>query len=300
MSPEIYPANVQEHAQLGRVVGVINIAGGGCDAGSVARMSEVFAAAGIPGAKVVGVQPDGLEHALTDAAESSDVVVVLGGDGTIRTAAAICGKAGRPLIPLAGGTLNMLPHALYGPRPWEKALADTLAAPTSRVVSGGDAGGQPFYCAAVFGAPSLWADTREALRHGDFVQATAGAVTAIRRHSEALDYKFGDEPPGDAEAVVVMCPLVSKEMAPDEQALEASALDPETAVAMLGLAFRTMLDDWRSDSSVKLAKVKRVLLSGHGRVPAILDGERADFDRTVAISFVPSAFRAIVPSGSGG
>ena len=292
------PPDAPGHTQLGRVIAVINLAGGSCDTGSVARMSEVFAVAGIPGAKVVGVQPDELEQALTDAAESSDVVVVLGGDGTIRTAAAICGKAGRPLIPLAGGTLNMLPHALYGPRPWEKALADTLAAPTIRVVSGGEAGGQPFYCAAVFGAPSLWADTREALRHGDVAQAAAGAVTAIRRHSEALDYNFGEEMPGEAEAVVIMCPLVSKELDPDEQTLEASALDPETATAMLGLAFRAMVDDWRSDPSVKLAKVKRVNLSGHGRVPAILDGERADFDRAVAISFVPVAFRAVVPDGS--
>lgn len=300
MSLDPSPAGALQHTKLGRVVGVINIAGGSCDEGSVARMSEVFAAAGIPGAKVAGVQPDGLEQALTEAAESSDVVVVLGGDGTIRTAAAICGKADRPLIPLAGGTLNMLPHALYGPKPWEKALADTLAAPTTRLVSGGVVEGQPFYCAAVFGAPSLWADTREALRHGDVAEAAAGAVTAIRRHSEALDYNFGDETPGEAEAVVVMCPLVSKELAADEQALEASAVDPATATAMLGLAFRAMVNDWRSDPSVKLAKVKRVSVSGHGRIPAILDGERADFDRTVDISFVPAAFRAVVPEETGG
>ncbi len=298
MSLDPSQADALDHRRLGRVVGVINIAGGSCDAGSVTRMSEVFTAAGIPGASVVGVEPDALEQALVDAATNSDVVVVLGGDGTIRTAAIICGKADRLLIPLAGGTLNMLPHALYGPATWEKALADTLAAPAIRAVSGGEAEGQRFFCAAVFGAPSLWADTREALRHGDVAQAAAGAVTAIRRHSEALDYSFGDEPPSEAEAVVVMCPLVSRELAPDEQTLEASALDPVTAIAMLGLAFRAVFDDWRNDPSVKLAKVKRVRLSGHGRVPAILDGEKADFDRAVAISFVPVAFRAVVPDGS--
>ncbi len=300
MSLDPSKTDASQHTSLGRVAGVINIAGGGCDAGSVTRMSEVFAAAGISGAAVVGVQPDELEKALINAAENSDVVVVLGGDGTIRTAAAICGKAGRPLIPLAGGTLNMLPHALYGPGPWEKALADTLAAPTVRMVSGGEAEGQPFYCAAVFGAPSLWADTRESLRHGDVAQAAAGALTAIRRHSEALDYSFGDETPGKAEAVVVMCPLVAKDLAPDEQTLEASALDPTTAAAIIDLAFRAMVDDWRSDPSVKRAKVKHVGISGHGRVPAILDGERADFDRTVAISFVPAAFRAVVPKDTEG
>jgi diacylglycerol kinase family enzyme len=180
--------------------------------------------------------------------------------------------------------------------PWEKALADTLAAPKILAVSGGDAGGQRFFCAAVFGAPSLWADTREALRHGDILQAAEGAVTAIRRHSEALAFSFDAQAEGQAEAVVVICPLVSKAQSSDEQALEASSFDPSTATGILGLAFHAIFDDWRRDPSVNLAKVKTLDISAHGRVPAILDGEKADFDRVVTVTFVPMAFQAVVPA----
>ena len=32
------------------------------------------------------------------------------------------------IAPLPGGTMNMLPHAIYGPRPWQVALSLALAA----------------------------------------------------------------------------------------------------------------------------------------------------------------------------
>lgn len=279
----------------GVVVGVVNIAGGGCDAGSAARMVEVFAAAGLVAAEVVSVEPADIDAALEAAAARADVLVVLGGDGTIRTAATLCGKAGKLLIPLAGGTLNMLPHAIYGPVPWEAALADTLAAPRIRVISGGDAGGHRFFCAAVLGAPSLWADAREALRHGDLVESAERAVTALRRHGDALAYQFGDEPENEAEAVVVMCPLVSRGLDSDAATLEASALDAVTGGAMLSLAFHAIFDDWRRDPSVVLAHATRIQVSGHGELPGILDGETTPFDREVTLSYVPAAFRVLAP-----
>ena len=295
-SPAIFdndlPAGLHGH----RVTAVVNVEGGGCSPESANQVTAIFAEMGMADADVVSADGETIEPALIDAAARSDVVVVLGGDGTIRTAAIVCGKAGKLIMPLAGGTLNMLPHALYGTIRWEQALTETLARPRVRIVSGGEAGGQNFFCAAVLGAPSLWADTREALRHGDVVQAAEGAINAIRHHSEALSYRFGAQEPGEAEAVVVICPLVSKAMASDEQALEASALDPVTALNMLGLAFNAIFNDWRNDPSVTLAKVERVLVSGHGRIPAILDGERVTFRRRVTLSFVPSAFRALVPA----
>jgi diacylglycerol kinase family enzyme len=279
-----------------RLTAVVNVEGGGCSPDSARQVETIFAENGVTDAEVVSANGETIEPALADAAAKSDVVVVLGGDGTIRTAAIVCGKAGKLIVPLAGGTLNMLPHALYGTVPWEKALIDTLMRPRIRVVSGGDVGGQNFFCAAVLGAPSLWADTREALRHGDVVQAAEGAVNAIRHHSEPLSYRLGAAQPGEAEAVVVICPLVSKALASDEQVLEASALDPVTALGMLGLAFNAIFSDWRNDPSVTLAKVDRVRVWSHGRIPAILDGERATFRRSVTVSFVRSAFRALVPA----
>ena len=281
----------------GRVAAVINTSSGGLDATAEARLHAVFEAAGLPRASVTAVTAEGIAAALDAAIGACDVLVALGGDGTLMSAAERCVAAGRPLIALPGGTMNMLARALYGPIGWERALADTLADPETRAVSGGRAQGRPFYCAAVLGAPTLWADAREALRHWDLAAAFTRSVTAIRRHGgHRLTYRMDGAPAGSAEAVAVICPLVSRSLTPDEQRLEAVALDPATARDAFRLALSAMFDAWREDQSVARAKVRSITVTAHGRIPVILDGERVRLGRSVTISFLPLAFLAITPA----
>jgi diacylglycerol kinase family enzyme len=278
------------------VAAVLNCESAVCDANTAGRIGEIFAQAGLARPQVVSVGPAGLDRALDQAAATAEVVVVLGGDGTARTAATKCGAAGKLLIPLPGGTMNMLSHALYGAVSWEAALTSALAASRVHDVSGGTVEGEQFFCVAILGAPSLWADAREAIRRGRLFEALKRSVTAVRRSGEVLHYELGERLSGAAEAVVVICPLVSKAMQGDERSLEAAALDPTTAAAMFSLALSAILDNWRGDPSVSRTRVKTVRVSGHGRVPVILDGEKVYMGRTVSITFVPVAFRAIAPA----
>jgi diacylglycerol kinase family enzyme len=293
---------VRDHAKAelsGRVIAVLNLGSGGGDAQASGKIETIFKDAGLTGAEVFAVEPAQLIAALDDAVARADVVVVLGGDGTIRAAAARCCAAGKLLIPLPGGTMNMLSRALYGERNWEQALADTLADPTAHTISGGLAEGEAFFCAAILGAPTLWADAREALRHGDLIGATKRTITAIRRSRDRpLRYQFGDQASGTAEAVAVICPLVSRGLADDASDLEAAAVDQHaTAVAFFRLAFYAIFDDWRRDPGVRRTNVRKIRITGHGRVPVILDGEKARLGRNVTITFVPNAFRALLPAG---
>lgn len=281
----------------GRIVAVVNLGSGGSDGNSPGRMGEVFNHAGLPGVEIVSVAAGELETVLDDVVPRADALVVLGGDGTIGCAAAKCGAGGKPVIALPGGTMNMLPHALYGDFSWEQALANTLADPTLHPVSSGVAEGRMFYCAAIFGSPTLWADAREALRHLDMVRATQLAVTAFRRrHARPLNYRFDHAEIASAEAIALICPLVSRRMSEDEIGLEAAVVDPHTAADLFRLAFHAVFEDWRVDPSVQMAKVKRAQITAHGRVPVILDGEKAHLGRSVSISFQPNAFTAIVPA----
>ena len=284
-------------ALKGRIVVVLNTASGGWDAQAEGRAKEIFAAAGHAHAQVASVAPGEIDAALTRAVGAADVLVVLGGDGTIRAAAARCAGFSGFLVPLPGGTMNMLPKALYGARAWPEALADTLADPEIHHVSGGKAGEHAFFVAALLGGPTLWADAREAVRAGHLIEAVKRAATALRRsYSEPLDYEFGDTMRGAAEAVAVVCPLISKVMNEDERTLEAAAIDPETAGETLRLGFHALFDGWREDPTVKRAKVRRLRVAGHGRVPVILDGEKMRMGRVVDIAFTPLAFRALVPA----
>lgn len=290
--------NIDASALLGkRVAAVINTSSGGCDGTASDKIRAVLDRAGLTAATVVAVTSGELVAALDAALNACDVLVLLGGDGTIRVAADKAGAAGIPLIPLPGGTMNMLAHALYGPIGWEQALSATLADPEVRTVSGGKAQGRSFYCVAILGTPALWADAREALRRGDLIAAVARSATAIRRSGgHRLRYQMGDTLRGEAEAVAVICPLVSRSLTQNDQVLEAVALDPETASEAFRLALHAMFDNWRFDPAVALAKVTTVTLTGHGRIPVILDGEIMNMGRAVTIRFHPTAFHAITPT----
>ena len=286
-------------AALGkRVVAVVNTASGSCDENSASEVRKIFDKAGFSRAEVISAVPSAIAKALIHAVAEADVLVVLGGDGTNRAAADLC-DGGVFLIPLPGGTMNRLPKAIYGERAWRQVLTDTLAAPRVQEVSGGKVGDYGFFVSALLGAPALWADAREAVRGGHLVKASRWALTAARRSfTEPLNYVFGDAVQGAAEAVAVICPFTSREMTGDEPMLEAVALDLRTAGEVLQLGWHAIFDDWRKDPSVTRAKVKTLQVTGHGRVPVMLDGEKMRMGRRVTIRFVPVAFRALCPMDS--
>ena len=279
-----------------RVTAVLNRSSGSWTPTCENEVTEVLSGAGLSGATVVGAAPADIEQALDTAIANSDVLIVLGGDGTIRSAAEKLRDRDVILVPLPGGTMNMLPKALYGVRNWKTALIDTLAAPEIHDVSGGLVDDHAFFVAALFGAPTLWADAREAAREGHLLEAAQKSVTAARRSlAEPLEYVFGEQS-GSAEAVAIVCPLISKILDEHELCLEAAAIDTPTAGDALRLGFHALMDDWREDPSVTRAKVRSAQISGHGGLPIILDGERVKMGREVKVTFVPLAFRALAPA----
>ncbi|MGA0599519.1 diacylglycerol/lipid kinase family protein [Caulobacter sp. KR2-114] len=286
-------------ALAGRIHAVLNTGSGSVNAASPAKMTQIFTDAGLPHAEIVVAAPKDIEAVLAKAMQEADVVVVLGGDGTIRTAAHGCGACGKLLVPLPGGTMNMLPHALYGAKTWPKVLAQVLARPRVQVVSGGRIGKESFYCAAILGSPSLWADAREAVRHGHLIEAVKRSAVALEHSGEPLAYDFGNGETGEAQALAVICPLVSRAMVADAPSLEVAALEPATASGVFSLAYHAVFDDWRRDPSVSLARVKAIEVSAEGRLPAILDGEKVRLGRSARVVFRPMAFRALVPQRRG-
>jgi diacylglycerol kinase family enzyme len=138
-----------------RLGAIINTSSGGCDLESEQKMLNIFKAAGIVEPKMWCGGAGQMERAFAEAfGQKLEVLVVLGGDGTIRTAAERCADEGRYIIPLPGGTMNMLPRALYGDVSWDDALKNTLAAPSAKVISGGRVADKQFFVAAVVGRRS--------------------------------------------------------------------------------------------------------------------------------------------------
>ena len=286
---------------LRRIEVLVNASAGHVGPGAAAAAEEVISGFGLA-CQVRTPAPDDLMRELKAAVDSGpDLLVVLAGDGTARAAANLCGAKGPLLAPLAGGTMNMLPHALYGPKDWKTALAETLSGGVPTPVSGGEVDGRRFYVAAILGAPALWAEAREAARHQQLILAVRKARNALRRaFSRRLRYSLDGGPPVHALALTLMCPLVSRAMVAEDDALEAAALDPQGIADALRLGARTLLGrmvgDWRQDPVVNMARCRAgsAWTSGH-HLHAILDGEPARLHKHAEIRFLPKAFRALVP-----
>jgi diacylglycerol kinase family enzyme len=281
-----------------KVGAIINTSSGSSDPESEQRMLRILTEAGIVEPKTWCGEAEEIGRFFAEAAgHKLDIFIVLGGDGTIRTAAEACREKESYLIPLPGGTMNMLPRALYGDLSWEDTLKNTLAAPSVKMLSGGRVANKRFFIAAIVGAPALWTQPRESMREGNIADAIKKGSVAFRRMFETkVQYRMSEQMNGEAEAVVLICPLVSEEMSDSEQALEAAVIDVESAAEVIGLATTAAFGKWRDDRNILLTKTKRINVQSSKEIPATLDGEKVNLGTNAEIDFVSRALAVLVPA----
>ena len=280
-----------------KVGAIINTSSGGCDSESEPEMLHILKNAGVTNCKTWCGEADQIARAGSQAAiQKLGLLIVLGGDGTIRTAAAACAGTGTYLLPLPGGTMNMLPRALYRDAAWQDTLKDALADPATKALSGGRVGDELFFVAAVVGAPALWIEAREAVRERDIVDVVEKSAVALHAMFDTkVQYSISPEINGEAEVVAVICPLVSQQMSDSEQALEAAAISVGSAAELFGLTTAAAFGKWRKEESVTLSKTQRVALRSSRDIPLFLDGERVKVGDNAEITFVSKAVNVIVP-----
>jgi diacylglycerol kinase family enzyme len=223
-----------------------------------------------------------------------DLLVVLAGDGTARAAAELCGPTGPIIAPLPGGTMNMLPHAVYGQRSWQEALNLALTVGEERPIGGGEVDGHHFMVAAILGAPALWAPAREAARYGMARKAVRSARLALgRAFSGRLRYILDNGPREKAEALIFMCPLTSKALDPDEDALEAAGVDVTNAAEAIRLGFHALTGDWRNAPNVDVQRCKIARIWAANGIPALLDGESVRLKSLTDVRYNPNLARIL-------
>ena len=261
-----------------KVGAIINTSSGGCDSESEAEMLDILKSAGVTNCKTWCGESDQIERAFAEAAtHKPNMLVVLGGDGTIRTAAQACTGTGTYLLPLPGGT--------------------TLADPLTRALSGGRTGDELFFVAAIVDAAGLWMEAREPIRERNMIDAVEKSAVAFQTMFDTqIRYSISSATGGDAEVLAITCPLVSEEMSDSEQALEAAAIDVENAPELLGLATAASFGKWRDDESVTLTKTRQVTVQSSRDIPLFLDGEKVKVGKIAEITFVPKAVNVIVPA----
>lgn len=275
---------------------VVNVASGSVQPDAPQKMSALLSELGFS-AKVHAPAGAELAKQLQDSvAAAPDLLVILAGDGTARTAAELAGPDGPLIAPLPGGTMNMLPHAVYGVTPWEEALTSILKDGFEKPIGGGEIDGHSFLVAAILGSPALWAPAREAVREGKVKVAVHKARLAWRRaFSGRLRYALDAGPRGKAEALAFLCPLASKALDDDEQALEAAVIDPRSVMDAARIGMNALVNDWRNDPSVETARCRTAGVWAAGRIPAVLDGEPTRIASTSKVIWRPKVARVLCP-----
>ena len=287
------------HVPLRRVMMLVNPLSGSVGAGAALEAEAILNRYACE-ATVVTLETGQFDAQIDAALKAKpDVLFVLAGDGTAGTIAARAGPDGPLVAPLPGGTMNMLPKALYGTADWKAALKVALEEGAPQCVAGGEVTDgdavHSFFCAAIFGSPALWAPAREAIRMGRLGLAWAYARRALKRaFTGKMRFTLDGRPPRRAEALVLISPMISKVMEEDT-GLEAAAMNPADAVQAFRLAAHAVLDDWRQDPAVTTRATRLVEITARSRIPAVIDGEPLLLSHGARVRFIPMAFQALAP-----
>jgi diacylglycerol kinase family enzyme len=273
---------------------VVNLASGSVAPNAPLVAEKIFAEFGVK-ANICAPPPAELADCLRKCIDAGpELLVVLAGDGTARAAAEMCGPDGPMLAPLPGGTMNMLPHAIYGAQPWEDALITALLEGEERMIGGGEVEGHRFLVSAILGSPALFAPAREAIRFRQPKRAAARARVALRRaFTGRLRYILDDGPRAKAEALLFMCPAASKVLDEEEQVLEAVAVDVKGVGEVVRLGWNALIHDWRDDPGVDSERCRIARVWSSQAVPAILDGESVRLKSLTELRYDPKVCRVL-------
>lgn len=283
------------HAQIRHAVMLVNPLSGSVGPRAAGEAEALLGQYDLK-AEVVSFEGGNFDQIIADAfAAKPDVIFVLAGDGTARSVASKAKPDGPMIAPLPGGTMNMLPKALYGTADWKLALKRALEEGEPQAVSGGEVQGEYFYCAAILGSPALWAPAREAMRTGKIKLAWQYGRRALKRaFSGRLRFTLDGGERRRTEALVLISPMISKAME-DPIGLEAAAMDPSDTTQAFRLAATALFSDWRHDPAVSTRPAKRIEVRARSKIPAVIDGEPLLLKPEAVIRFVPKAFKALAP-----
>lgn len=287
------------HLALSRVLMLVNPLSGSVGPRAAADAEAILSEYAVE-ASVVSLEGGQFDEQIQAALDAEpDVLFVLAGDGTAGTIASRAGPDGPLVAPLPGGTMNMLPRALYGTADWKLALRRALEEGAPQPVAGGEVTDgefkQSFYCAAIFGSPALWAPAREAIRTGKLKLAWMHARRALKRaFSGRLRFSLDTRAERRAEALVLISPMISKAME-ENTGLEAAAMNPSDAIEAFRLAAHAVMDDWRQDPAVTTRATQKVAIRARSRIPAVIDGEPVQLRHEAKVRFIRKAFKALAP-----
>lgn len=216
-----------------------------------------------------------------------DLLLVWTGDGTINAAATKAAGWDGAILPLPGGTLNLLSKALHGDRPAPDILIDALAGkgscrpiPTIR-----SAGGEAFVT-IVAGPATQWAEVRETMRQQGLLEAGLAAPDALEAMMNAPGVRVAARE--KAYPAVILTPT--------RNSVRADGILTEGTIDVLRHGLAWLGGDFRDGPSEEIAQAETIILESDAPISLEYDGELAETGSparfglgTSAVDFIATA-----------
>ena len=274
-------------AKFSRPALVCNSQSGSHDEAILARITETCAAHGAPLAATYALPDGDIPNAAALRAQNIDLLLVWTGDGTINAAATRVEGWDGAILPLPGGTLNLLSKALHGDRPAPDILADALAGKGRRrpiPIIRSDGGNA--YITIIAGPATRWAEVRETMRQDGLIEASRAAPDALDTMLNAPGVRVaGQEQTWPA---VILTPT--------DKGLRADGIVTEGTGDVLRHGLAWLGGDFRDGPSEAIATGEAIILESDATISLEHDGELGEMASparfaigTSAVDFVATA-----------
>ncbi len=244
-----------------------NMQSGSQDESILEAIAETCRAAGAPLVTRFAVPDDPIPDAAALRTQRIDLLLAWTGDGTINAAAIRATGWEGAILPLPGGTLNLLSKALHGDRTATAILEDALGGNAHRRSipmirsPAGDA-----FITVVAGPATRWAGVRETMRQDGLIEASREAPDALEEMVNAPGVSVGAG--GKDYPAIILTPT------PDGIHADGVLTEGTRDVLRHGLAW--LGGDFRDGPSEPIASAETIVIESAAPIGLELDGERTE------------------------
>jgi YegS/Rv2252/BmrU family lipid kinase len=247
----------------------------------------------------------GVSAACGAALDGADLVVAVGGDGTVRGCAEGLAGTGVPLGVVPHGTANLLARTLRIPGQPKAALAVALAAGgVDRTIDLAVADGVPFTAMAGMGLDAaVVAGTKLKHQFGWLAYAMSGAVH-LALPPVRFTIRLDDGAPFEREARSVVAGnsgllpggfSLLPDARLDDGLLDVGVLAPHGPFGWPRLAARVLTHSHRQDRMLERFKARKVEIAAQALLPREVDGELVTAGHALTVAIAPSALTVRMP-----
>ncbi|MEM6898199.1 MAG: diacylglycerol kinase family protein [Pseudomonadota bacterium] len=203
-----------------------------------------------------------------------DTLIVWGGDGTVSAALTASIKTGASIIPLPGGTMNLLHGRVHGQNnDWRETLNSALDCPSKESLTYAQVNGTPAYVAVMAGRLTHLSQSREALREKSLVRAVQDVVD-----TDALSLETSLVAKIDTECLPATAAAAFLPEATVGAHLDVGIIDPDTLFDLAATSLSAALQNWRTASGMtfRQSETLRLESASSDHIDVLIDGEQTE------------------------